>query len=145
MSKRVNDKQEEELLNKAALAVVEDDDEKESVESNEKTILRQYLVEEFAERAKKRKEEHEQLMRLNENSRRNAEEFNRRKAEKQASCAHTQPRGETNVRGQYLSSGKLFLTCQRCQKSWLLPDDSQTIPTHLLPSGNDVGQPSLAY
>lgn len=144
MSKRVDEKQSEDLVSKAA-SVVFAEPEKAEQTLNGNDILRQYLIEEFAEKKRKRDEEHAQLLRLNENSRKSAEDFTRQKEAKQASCAHTQPRGETNVRGQYLSNGKLFLTCQRCQKTWVLPDDNGKIPTYLLPSGDDIGQPSMAH
>ena len=146
MSKRVDQQKEDDaLLARAAVAVEQETltPSGNDTANGERTLLMEYLTEEFGERKRKRDKEHAALLRLNENSRANAEEFLRQKKMKQTACNHQQPRGETNVRGQWLSNGKLFILCQKCQKSWFWPDQGNEIPQHLMPDGNDVGQQSF--
>lgn len=146
MSKRADEMQaEDSLLNKAGIIATVFEQPVNAGMSPLQEALLQNLSEEFEERKKKRESDKDAVIRMNENSRRNAELFTAKQALQQRQCPHKQPKGESNVRGQYLSNGYLHLRCQRCQKAWNFPADEQTFPADLWPSGDDIGGPNMNF
>lgn len=104
-------------------------------------LLQQLLFEKLTQEKSERDVVKEQLRHRRETAVVNAKLHEDQAQQQKDNCSHRKEDQRTRLGGQFLSDGRLFLTCQGCAEAFYYParEGEKPIPQELMPRGEMIG------